>query len=136
MLLIKQNTHHEINNKFSGTIIEINKNYSKVKLKMISEMKADKKGLIHGGFIFSLADFASMVAINHPNVVLGGANVNFLKPVLEGDLLIAEAKLSKIEGKKHIVTVKIMKRDELVFNGEFICFIPDKHILGDTHSNE
>lgn len=94
-------------------------------------MKVDKKGLIHGGFIFSLADFASMVAINNPNVVLGGADVKFLKPVIEGDILIAEAKLLKIEGKKHIVDVKILRKEESVFTGEFICFIPDKHVLGD-----
>lgn len=131
MIIINQNTHLEINNKLSGEIMKLDQNYSKVKLQTTSEMRVDKKGLIHGGFIFSLADFASMVAINHPNVVLGGANVKFLKPVREGDILIAEANLLKKEGKKLIVKVDIKRFDEVVFRGEFICFTPEKYILGD-----
>ncbi|MBA7519102.1 Transcription factor FapR [subsurface metagenome] len=131
MIIIKQKTHLEINNKLSGEIIKLDKNYSKVQLKTSAEMLVDKMGLIHGGFIFSLADFASMVAVNHPNVVLGGANVRFLKPVREGDILIAEAQLSKKEGKKLIVHVDIKRIDDVVFSGEFICFTPEKYILGD-----
>ena len=128
---MKQNTHLEINNRLSGEIVKLDQNFSKVQLHTTSEMKVDKMGLIHGGFIFSLADFAAMVAINHPNVVLGGANVRFLKPVREGDILIAEAQLSKKEGKKLIVDVEIKRSNEIIFNGEFICFTPDTYILGD-----
>ena len=129
--MMQQNTHLEINNRLSGEILKLDQNYSKVQLQTTSEMRVDKMGLIHGGFIFSLADFAAMVAINHPNVVLGGANVRFLKPVKEGDILIAEAQLSKKEGKKLIVEVEINRSNEVVFNGEFICFTPEKYILGD-----
>ncbi len=128
-MIIKQNTHLEINNTLSGEIIKLDKNYSKVQLKTSAEMIVDKMGLIHGGFIFSLADFASMVAVNHPNVVLGGANVKFLKPVREGDTLIAEANITKKEGKKYIVDVNVKNSEEIVFNGEFICFTLEKHVL-------
>ena len=128
-MIIKQNTHLEINNILSGEIIKLDKNYSKVQLKTSAEMRVDKMGLIHGGFIFSLADFASMVAVNHPNVVLGGANVKFLKPVREGDTLIAEANITKKEGKKYIVDVNVKNSEEIVFNGEFICFTLEKHVL-------
>lgn len=128
-MIIKQNTHLEINNTLSGEIIKLDKNFSKVQLKTSAEMIVDKMGLIHGGFIFSLADFASMVAVNHPNVVLGGANVKFLKPVREGDTLIAEANITKKEGKKYIVDVNVKNSEEIVFNGEFICFTLEKHVL-------
>jgi uncharacterized protein (TIGR00369 family) len=92
-------------------------------------MITDQSGLIHGGFIFSLADFASMIAINHPNVVLAGANVKFLKPVRKGDIINAEARVLRIEGKKNVVEVIVKKDTDVVFTGEFICFIPEKHIL-------
>ena len=128
---MKQNTHLEINHSLSGEILKLEQHYSKIQLQTTSEMRVDKMGLIHGGFIFSLADFAAMVAINHPNVVLGGANVRFLKPVREGDIVIAEAQLSKKEGKKLIVDVEIKRSNEIIFNGEFICFTPDTYILGD-----
>ena len=70
---------------------------------------------------------------NHvdPNVVLGGANVRFIKPVRVGDIVVAEAQLSKKEGKKLIVDVKVTRTNEIVFNGEFTCFTPDTYILGD-----
>ncbi len=92
-------------------------------------MVCDNTGLIHGGFIFSLADYAAMLAINHPNVVLGGASVKFLKPVVKGDQLKAIARLSKVDGKKQFVEVEIFKEDTLVFNGEFTCFVPNQHVL-------
>ena len=79
---MKQITHLKINENLSGKIIELKDGYSKVVLETNSDMRADKSGLIHGGFIFSMADYAAMVAINHPNVVLGGANVKFLKPAV------------------------------------------------------
>ncbi|MFX1573679.1 MAG: hotdog domain-containing protein [Promethearchaeota archaeon] len=107
----------------------LRKNYSKVQLKTTKEMILDNSGLIHGGFIFSLADYAAMLAINHPFVVLGGANVRFLLPVKIGDIIIAESKVAQIKGKKHIVDVIIQRNTDIIFKGEFYCFIPQKHIL-------
>ena len=128
---IKQITHLKVNKKLSGEPIELKEGYSKVRLQADSDMITDSSGLIHGGFTFSLADYAAMLAINHPNVVLGGAQSRFLLPVVEGDVLIAEAQLAKKEGKKLIVNVNVRRNDDIVFNGEFICFTPEKYILGD-----
>lgn len=94
-------------------------------------MVLDETGLVHGGFTFSLADHAAMLAVNHPNVVLGSANVKFLKPVVKGDILLAEARLLKSEGKRRVVDVEVTNKIELVFKGEFTCFIPEKHVLKD-----
>ncbi|MHA1688044.1 MAG: hotdog domain-containing protein [Promethearchaeota archaeon] len=92
-------------------------------------MRADKTGFIHGGFIFNLADHAAMLAVNHPNVVLGAANVKFLKPVKEGQILAAEAKITKKKGKNIFVNVELKTGGSLVFEGEFICFTPKRHVL-------
>ena len=122
-------THREINEKFSGNPIEMKENYAKVKLTTTSEMILDKTGLIHGGFIFSMSDYAAMLAINKPTVVLGGANCRFILPVKEGEELIAEAMLSRVNGKKLIVDVNVKREGEIVFIGEFYCFAPEKHVL-------
>ncbi|TFG15927.1 MAG: thioesterase [Promethearchaeota archaeon] len=127
--MIEQNTHLKINKTLSGEIIKLDNNYSKVRLVTNSDMVVDERGLIHGGFIFNLADFASMVAVNHPNVVLGGANVKFFKPVQNGDILVAEANLTSIEGKKNLVNVKVSKDNDVVFKGDFVCFITETHVL-------
>ena len=128
---MKQNTHFKVNNKLSGEPIELREGYSKIKLQTSLDMIADNSGLVHGGFTFSLADYAAMLAVNHPNVVLGGSKSRFLLPVIEGDVLIAEAQLVRKEGKKLIVDVNVKRNEEIIFTGEFICFTPAKHILGD-----
>jgi acyl-coenzyme A thioesterase PaaI-like protein len=74
-----------------------------VELDLLPEMAADDHGLIHGGFVFGLADYAAMLAINHPNVVLGACEMRFLKPLLVGQTLVAEARLESEQGKKRFV---------------------------------
>ncbi len=94
------------------------------------KMAADTRGLVHGGFVFGMADYAAMLAVNHPNVVLGSCRMRFLKPVTVGDTLMAEAMVHDQAGKKKIVTVDVQRGDEVVARGEFICFTPDSHVLG------
>jgi acyl-coenzyme A thioesterase PaaI-like protein len=106
--------------------------FARVALKITRKMSADDRGLAHGGFIFGLADYAAMLAVNHPNVVLGSAQMRFLKPAVVGDTLTADAVVHDQAGKKKIVTVDIQRADEAVARGEFICFTPDEHVLGDS----
>jgi len=127
--MIEKRTHTLINEAFCGTVVELTPSASIVELVTTEDMAVDDHGLIHGGFIFSLADHAAMVAINHPNVVLGAANVKFLHPVKAGDRIVANARVVKVDGKKHVVTVDVQRDDEIVFSGEFTCFIPVMHVL-------
>ncbi len=122
-------THTEIRKDLSGEPVELGEGYAKVKLKTTEDMKADKKGLIHGGFIFSAGDYTAMLCVNHPNVVLAGASVSFLKPVKVGDELIFEGKIIRDEGKKKVVQVIAKKGEEIAFKGDFYCVIPEKHVL-------
>jgi uncharacterized protein (TIGR00369 family) len=95
----------------------------------LPEMAADKSGLVHGGFVFGLADYAAMLAVNHPNVVLGSADVKFLKPVQVGEALEARASVQKVDGKKQLVEVVVNQGEDIVFSGGFTCFVLDAHIL-------
>ncbi len=126
---MEPNTHLKINHELSGTPVEINEAGSRVEFTATQEMAADDKGLVHGGFVFSLADYAAMVAINDPNVVLGKADVTFAKPVKVGDKLTAVAEKLPEDGRKLPVKVKVMRGEELVFKGVFICLITPKHVL-------
>jgi uncharacterized protein (TIGR00369 family) len=129
-MMIGQKTHKKINKNLSGTPIELTEGYSKIRLTTIEEMILDESGLIHGGFTFSLADYAAMLAVNHPNVVLTKAEVKFIKPVLLGDTLIAEGRVKNQEGKKSEVNVVVKKDNKTVLEGTFFCYSPDQHILG------
>ncbi|MFA6010522.1 MAG: PaaI family thioesterase [Desulfobacteraceae bacterium] len=123
------NTHQKIDQTLCGHPVFLEENKCSIEFKAIESMAADNSGLVHGGFIFGLADYAAMLAVNHPNVVLGGAQVKFLKPSKVGDVLVAEAQVTSSEGKKRIVSVKVSKENDVVFEGELICFVPPKHVL-------
>jgi uncharacterized protein (TIGR00369 family) len=122
-------THLGIDQALCGCPIENREGFSRVELKTLADMAADGSGLVHGGFIFGLADYAAMIAVNHPNVVLGAADVKFLKPVAVGHTVVAEAKVEEIQGKKHWVAVSVAKDGETIFQGMFTCFILDRHVL-------
>lgn len=74
-------------------IIEVREGYSKIKMKVRSEM-INGLGIVHGGIAFSLADSSFAFACNNRNnlSVALDTSINFLKPVNVEDELIAEAK--------------------------------------------
>lgn len=126
-------THKQINQKLCGTPIRMKEGHCVIELKTTKAMSVDKTGLIHGGFIFGAADYAAMLAVNHPNVVLGAATFNFKKPVIVGEKLYAEANISETKnGKKNvkvIVKKESLKSQAVIGEGNFTCFTPQHHIL-------
>jgi uncharacterized protein (TIGR00369 family) len=94
------------------------------------EMAVDSKGLVHGGFAFGLADYAAMLAVNDPFVVLLASNVRFMKPVTAGDKLTANAKVTDIEDNRRKVWCEVVNQNGTkVFEGEFLCMVLERHVL-------
>jgi acyl-coenzyme A thioesterase PaaI-like protein len=126
-------THLAINPRLVGEARKIIEgSAAQAVLVTLPEMAADERGLVHGGFVFGLADYAAMLAVNHPNVVLGSSEVRFLKPVLVGERLVANAvveKTEETEGKKIRVRVVVRRGEEEVLTGSFLCFTPERHVL-------
>jgi uncharacterized protein (TIGR00369 family) len=122
-------THDRIDHELCGEPLAVQNGFSRVQLRATERMVVDGTGLVHGGFVFGLADHAAMIAVNHPNVVLGAADVKFLKPVRPEEVIVAEAKVDTTEGKKRLVSVMVTRKDEKVFEGKFTCFVLDKHVL-------
>ena len=122
-------THESINRDLCGEIVKLEKGYVELRLTTVSEMVVDDQGLIHGGFIFSSADFAAMVAVNERNVVLVGSDCQFLSPVKFGDEVNFVARVRHKEGRKRNVHVEAHVLDIKVFEGEFKTVITDRHVL-------
>ena len=122
-------THLKTDHELCGKPLDVRDGFSRVSMRAIERMAVDDSGLIHGGFIFGLADYAAMIAVNHPNVVLGAATVKFLKPVQVGETVVAEAAVGEKAGKKQTVDVTVTKGEDAVFEGSFACFVLDKHVL-------
>ncbi|MFO7559288.1 MAG: PaaI family thioesterase [Desulfobacterales bacterium] len=127
---MKIKTHTLIDQKLCGTPVQVDSGRSRVELRTTRKMIVDETGLVHGGFIFGLADYAAMIAVNHPNVVLGASEAKFIKPVKADEKITAEAAVENSQGKKQHVTV-IVSNDQgkPVFTGTFTCFVLDKHVL-------
>jgi acyl-coenzyme A thioesterase PaaI-like protein len=126
---MKRNTHLEINEALCGIPEKIEEDYCLIRFDATENMKVDSFGLVHGGFIFGAADYAAMLAVNDPNVVLGGAEVQFLKPLKIRETIFAEAKVVETKGRKKTVSVSVKLKDTEIFNGSFTCFVLDKHVL-------
>jgi len=125
-----QKTHQSASERLVGRVIKVESGESVVKLKVIREMTVDKHGLIHGGFVFGLADYAAMLAVNEPTVVLGKAETKFIKPVKIGNELIAVARIVQNNDNKKTVSVKVVnENNEKVFDGDFHCYVLKKHVL-------
>lgn len=123
-------THTKINQILSGEPKKIEEGkQGELVLKTTSDMVADEKGLIHGGFIFSAADYLAMITVNHPNVVLGSSSVKFIKPVKLGDEVVFRSQLKDSDGRKSVVFVEGFVQGEKVFEGEFKCYSLEKHVL-------
>lgn len=126
-------THRKASERYVGKPVEVKDGLAVVDLETIEEMSVDDKGLVHGGFVFGLADLSAMLAVNEETVVLGSSEVKFTKPVEVGDELRAEGEIVEKDGSKATVESKVKNKEkgEVVLEGTFECYVLDKHVLED-----
>lgn len=127
--MVQLKTHEKINRDLCGEIEKLDVGYVKLKLVTTYEMIADSLNLIHGGFIFSAADYAAMAAVNEKNVVLVASECQFLSPVKFGDIVEFTAKVRHKEGRKRNVNVIGQVLNIKVFEGEFKTVVTERHVL-------
>ncbi|HEX2224202.1 MAG TPA: hotdog domain-containing protein [Thermoanaerobaculia bacterium] len=130
--MLPQRTHLAIDHRLCGVPLVLAKGAASVALVTTAEMAADERGLVHGGFVFGLADHAAMLAVNDPNVVLGSAEVKLRKPVEVGERLVAAAHVEEAAGRRSRVRVEVRRGEEVVLSGDFLCFTLDRHVLDRT----
>lgn len=126
-------THGKAAARFLGTPLLVEDgSSSQVELVTSDEMVVDDEGLIHGGFTYGLADYAAMLAVNHPFVVLGKSESRFLAPVRVGDIMRAKAEVKGEEGKRKNVEVEVYVDKKKVYAGVFTCYVLASHVLNGT----
>jgi acyl-coenzyme A thioesterase PaaI-like protein len=129
---VEPRTHLAIDRRWSGAPVELREGAATVSLATLPEMAADDRGLVHGGFVFALADHAAMLAVNEPTVVLAAAAVEFLAPVKVGEELVATAELEAPrpeDGKRRRVRCSVRGAAGEVFRGDFTCAVPARHVF-------
>ena len=112
-------------------VLEIKEGYSKLQMLVRQEM-INGFDIIHGGIAFSLADSAFAFACNNRNnlSVALDTSINFIKTVVPGDVLIAEAKEihnGKSTGLYHIIISNQDHNDVAIFKGT--CFRTGKKLI-------
>ena len=122
-------THEAIDPGLCGTPVELGPGTAVVELVAAPAMAADGHGLVHGGFVFGLADHAAMLAVNEPTVVLVSAETKFLRPLRPGDRLRAQARVVASAPPRYTVQCTVTRDGEPVFEGHFECHVPRRHVL-------
>lgn len=122
-------THARIDQALCGAPRTLAPGTAEVELVLTEPMRVDDTGLVHGGFLFGLADHAAMLAVNEPTVVLADASMKFLAPSVVGETLRACARVSESAGKRRAVTVEVLCGDKKVAEGSFSCAVPSRHVL-------
>lgn len=124
-------THPRIDPDLCGAPTRVEPGVAEVRLVTTANMAVDDAGLCHGGFVFGLADYAAMLAVNDPNVVLGAAQVKFMRPVRVGEAIVARATCTEEQSRKRTVAVEVAREAnaEVVLAGEFVCFVLARHVL-------
>ena len=84
------------------------------RMRVTAEM-VNGHGMTHGGFVFLLADTAFAFACNtRGRAVASGADVDFLSPVREGDVLVATATERVLRGRSGLYDVTVRRGSEPV----------------------
>lgn len=112
-------------------VLEVREGYSKTQMTVREEMM-NGLGVAHGGIAFSLADSTFAFACNNRNQLSLAldTSINFLKPVMAGDVLTAEA-IERHNGKSTgLYEVKIHNQNGhmvAVFKG--VCFRTERKVV-------
>ncbi len=138
-------THRSIDRSLCGDPVELAPGRAEVAMTAGAAMAADEHGLVHGGFVFGLADHAAMLAVNEPAVVLAKVEARFLAPVRAGERLVARARVVSAgaegvrslgaQSARPVVEVEVVVEGEegsvprAVFTGTFRCAVPERHVL-------
>ncbi|MFO7193674.1 MULTISPECIES: hydroxyphenylacetyl-CoA thioesterase PaaI [Thermocrispum] len=91
-------------------LVDLRVGHAVVRMRLTSRM-VNGHGIVHGGYVFMLADTAFACACNShgPTTVASGADITFVAPVHEGDELYAVAEERTRYGRNGIYDVTVRR---------------------------
>ncbi|HEY8340361.1 MAG TPA: hydroxyphenylacetyl-CoA thioesterase PaaI [Egibacteraceae bacterium] len=96
-------------------LVEARPGYALARMRVTREM-VNGHAIAHGGYVFLLADTAFACACNAagPTTVAAGADITFVAPAREGDLLEARAVERVTFGRNGLYDVTVTRGDTVV----------------------
>ena len=122
-------SHYLLSRTVVGAVEEKSKGYAKIYFIPTEDMVANKKGMIHTGFIFGSANYAAIAAVNIPTAVLAVAKTNFLAPMKIGEHAVFEAFSPHKDSRKQNVKVIGYLHGIKFFEAEFAIIVLEHHPL-------
>jgi acyl-CoA thioesterase len=123
--------HHCENDRFAAScgmrLVELRPGFAKTSLE-VEERHLNSVGTVHGGAIFTLADFAFGAAVKTGGKVapLIGSNISFLKATRSGTLVAEATEISRSR-KLSVCTVRVTNdAGELVALFQGTAYIKDE----------
>ncbi|GAB3043694.1 PaaI family thioesterase [Virgibacillus ainsalahensis] len=136
---IHQDHYHEILNKLKNDqfaahlgieIIKFTAGGATVQLK-IQDYMLNAHGTVHGGLLYSMADFAFAIACNSYGKTAVGLSTttNFMKSAVEGDIIIAKATEEKRNNKIGFYRIEIETKNEVIASIDAICYRKNNYFI-------
>ena len=96
-------------------LLEVREGFAKARMTVTGAM-VNGHGVAHGGYLFLFADTAFACACNShgPVTIAAGAEVTFVAPAREGDVLVAAAQERTRFGRSGIYDVSVLRGDEVI----------------------
>ncbi|HEV8570266.1 MAG TPA: hydroxyphenylacetyl-CoA thioesterase PaaI [Actinoplanes sp.] len=82
----------------------------------VTDSMVNGHGMVHGGYVFMVADTAFACACNSrgPITVAAGADITFLQPTRAGDVLEARARERSTSGRNGVYDVTVLSDGDVV----------------------
>ncbi len=122
-------TYKKAHSLYSGEIVELKDDYSKVIFSPTEEMSVDDYDLVNQGFVFSAAHLAAISAVNNPKAIITNCTAKFLAPLEIGTIIEFEAFAKRGDMKKSEVKVIGKLLGVKIFEADFHAVKLDKHPL-------
>ncbi|HEY7323295.1 MAG TPA: hydroxyphenylacetyl-CoA thioesterase PaaI [Streptosporangiaceae bacterium] len=96
-------------------LVHVGQGSAQVRMRVARQM-LNGHSICHGGYVFMLADTAFACACNSegPVTLAAGADISFIAPAREGDLLVATASEQARFGRSGIYDVTVRRDHEVV----------------------
>ena len=103
-------------------LLEVRPGYARIMMTVRRDM-TNGHGMCHGGFMFLLADSTFAFACNSHNqkAVAASAEIHFLAPAQEGDVLTAESQEQHLAGRSGIYDTRVTDQ-----NGKLVALFRGK----------
>jgi acyl-coenzyme A thioesterase PaaI-like protein len=121
--------YSKANRETFGDVVEYSDNFAKLSFTTTKDMVIDESGMIHPGYIVSVAIYAAACAANDQLALPVETLSKFITPLEKGKVIEFKATASHSSTRTRDVRVVGKMGDVVVYEGDIKLVVVDKHPL-------